>query len=105
MINLGQPEAHQDPNHFPELKIEKAVPNMPPIRSAEDWEQLLYQIWVDSEKFAALIEQLPERRLWETFAEEKYSNYCRNIHGIIGHTHCHLGQSVLIKKLLQSEQE
>ena len=46
------------------------------------------------------MEQLPETMLWETFADEKYGNYYRNIHGIIEHTHYHLGQIVLIKKIV-----
>jgi hypothetical protein len=43
---------------------------------------------------------LPESKLAETFSDEKYGNYYRNIHGIIEHTHYHLGQIVLIKKIL-----
>jgi hypothetical protein len=73
---------------------------LPPIESQEDWEQLLSKTWTDAENFANLIEQLPESKLWDTFADEKYGNYYRNLHGIIEHTHYHLGQIVLIKKLL-----
>lgn len=73
---------------------------LPPIESQEDWEQLLNKTWTDAEHFANLIEQLPESKLWDTFADEKYGNYYRNLHGIIEHTHYHLGQIVLIKKLL-----
>ena len=72
----------------------------PPIRSQEDWEELLDKTWTDAENFAALIEQLPESKLWENLSGEKYGNYYRNIHGIIEHTHYHLGQIVLIKKIL-----
>jgi len=53
-------------------------------------------------KLADLTEALPESRLQETFADEKYGNYYRNLHGLIEHTHYHLGQIVLIKKLLNS---
>jgi hypothetical protein len=60
----------------------------------------LNKTWEEAENFATLIEQLPESRLWETFTDEKYGHYYRNIHGIIEHTHYHLGQIVLIKKLL-----
>lgn len=74
----------------------------PLIESQEDWNKLLDKTWADAENFATLIEQLPEDRLWEIFADEKYGNYYRNIHGIIEHTHYHLGQIVLLKKL-QSE--
>lgn len=73
---------------------------LPPIESQEDWDKLLQKTWTDAELFASLVEQLPEEKLWETFAEEKYGNYYRNIHGIIEHNHYHLGQIVLIKKLL-----
>lgn len=72
----------------------------PPIQSAEDWERFLNKVWADAETFAGLIEQLPEHKLWEDFGDKKYGNYYRNLHGIIEHTHYHLGQIVLIKKIL-----
>ena len=74
--------------------------DLPPIHSREDWENLLDKTWTDAENFARLIEQLPESKLWETFSDEKYGNYYRNIHGIIEHNHYHLGQIVLVKKIL-----
>lgn len=74
--------------------------DLPPIESQQDWDQLLNKAWADAENFANLIEQLSESKLWDTFADEKYGNYYRNLHGIIEHTHYHLGQIVLIKKLL-----
>jgi hypothetical protein len=72
----------------------------PPILCQEDWEKLLDKTWRDAENFAVLIEQLPESKLWEDFSDHKYGNYYRNIHGIIEHIHYHLGQIVLIKKIL-----
>jgi hypothetical protein len=72
----------------------------PPILSQEDWENLLEKTWTDAENFASLIEQLPESKLGEEFADKKYGNYYRNLHGIIEHIHYHLGQIVLIKKIL-----
>ena len=74
--------------------------DLPPIVSQEDWEKLLDKTWTDAEHFASLVEQLPESKLGETFSDEKYGNYYRNIHGVIEHTHYHLGQIVLIKKIL-----
>ena len=74
--------------------------DLPAILSQEDWEKLLNKIWTDAENVASLIEQLPESKLGETFSDEKYGNYYRNIHGVIEHTHYHLGQIVLIKKIL-----
>lgn len=75
--------------------------DLPPIQSQEDWDKLLEKAWTDAEAFAALVEQLPETTFWETFSAEKYGNYYRNIHGVIEHTHYHLGQIVLIKKIIR----
>lgn len=72
----------------------------PPIHSQEDWEKMLEKVWDDVENFARLIEQLPESKLGEIFVEEKYGTYYRNFCGIIEHAHYHLGQIVLIKKML-----
>ena len=74
--------------------------DLPPILSQEDWEKLLDKTWTDAEDFAILVEQLPESKLGENFSDEKYGSYYRNFHGVIEHTHYHLGQIVLIKKIL-----
>jgi hypothetical protein len=72
-----------------------------PILSQDDWEKLMKKTWTDAENFSSSIEQIPESKLWDIFSEDKYGNYYRNIHGIIEHIHYHLGQIVLIKKILQ----
>lgn len=72
----------------------------PPVQSKEEWEKFLDKVWSDGEKMANLVENLPEETLWKTFSEEKYGNYYRNIQGIIEHSHYHLGQIVIIKKLI-----
>ena len=74
--------------------------DFPQISSEEDWKRLLDKTWADAEIFAKLVEKLPESKLLETFMEEKYGNYYRNLHGVIEHTHYHLGQIVLLKKLV-----
>ena len=66
---------------------------------------MLNKTWDDAETFASLVEQLPEAKLWEDFWGSKYGNYYRNIHGVIEHTHYHLGQIVLIKKMLSKTTE
>ncbi|WP_375434357.1 hypothetical protein [uncultured Hymenobacter sp.] len=71
-----------------------------PILTPEDWEKLLSETWTDAEHFACLVELLPESTLWENFSDQKYGSYYRNIQGIIEHTHYHLGQIILIKKML-----
>jgi hypothetical protein len=74
--------------------------DLPPIQSEADWQQLINKTLEEAEQFAGLVEQMPESRFAEIFTDEKYGNYYRNITGIIEHTHYHLGQMVIIKKLL-----
>ena len=92
------------------LKVFKGLPldahdrfsfDLPPITSADDWENLVNKSLSAAEELAMLVEQLPFERLGENFAEEKYGSYNRNLHGLIEHTHYHLGQIVIIKKLLE----
>jgi hypothetical protein len=75
----------------------------PAINSQEDWEKMLNEMELDAEVFASVIEQLPESKFGEIFVEEKYGTYYRNLQGIVEHTHYHLGQIVLIKKMIQNE--
>jgi uncharacterized damage-inducible protein DinB len=77
----------------------------PPIENSGDWECLLDKVWEDAGLFATLLAQLPDSKLTEAFTDEKYGTYYRNMQGIIEHTHYHLGQIVLLKKLLAQERE
>ncbi|MGB5107076.1 MAG: DUF1572 domain-containing protein [Candidatus Zixiibacteriota bacterium] len=77
--------------------------DVPAIECQADWDSLLEKTWTDAEKFAELVEELPESRLWEDFADGKYGSYYRNLHGVIEHCHYHLGQVVVIKEMLLLE--
>jgi hypothetical protein len=72
----------------------------PPIASEQDWQNLLDKVWDDANMLASLIEQLPDSKLDENFTDAKYGTYYRNLQGMIEHTHYHLGQIVIIKKML-----
>lgn len=74
--------------------------DLAPIQSANDWEKLKIKNSDDAEHLAKLVEQLPEEKLDEIFTHEKYESYYKNIQGIIEHVHYHLGQMVLIKKMV-----
>ena len=74
--------------------------DLPSIQSQEDWGRLLHNIKADVDALINLVEKMPESQLWDTFADEKYGNWYRNLTGIIEHNHYHLGQIVLIKKML-----
>jgi hypothetical protein len=79
---------------------DKVSYDVPPVNTQKDWEDLLNRIWNDAERFATLVEQFPEEKLNEPFANQKYGTWYRNIHGVIEHCHYHLGQIVLIKKMV-----
>ncbi|MFN2458022.1 MAG: DUF1572 domain-containing protein [Chitinophagaceae bacterium] len=74
-----------------------------PIQSQNEWEKFLTKFWNDAEEFASLIELMSEEKLKGVFVDEKYGTYQRNIDGIIEHSYYHLGQIVLIKKILLNE--
>jgi len=64
---------------------------------------LTEKTFTDAQKFSDLLEKLPDSKLWEDFSESKYGMYHRNMLGVIEHCHYHLGQIVLIKKILLQE--
>jgi hypothetical protein len=74
--------------------------DFPPIQSKDQWETFLNTFWNDAEEFASLVEQMPEEKLEAAFFDEKYGTYQRNIDGMIEHSYYHLGQIVLIKKMV-----
>lgn len=74
--------------------------DLPPLESEVQWENLKNKLWDDAEKFAVLLEQMPDSKMNEVFVDEKYGTYLRNIDGMIEHCYYHLGQITLIKKLL-----
>ena len=74
--------------------------NLTPIKSQEDWKKLLDKMWNDAEKFADIVELMPNQKLEEVFVDKKYGSYRRNIDAMIEHSYYHLGQIALIKKML-----
>ena len=74
--------------------------DVPVITCNEEWESLLNQFLKNAEHFANAIEQMPDAKFDEVFVQEKYGTYLRNIEGVIEHSYYHLGQIVLIRKLL-----
>ena len=82
-----------------EMKDELSF-SYPAITSQEDWEKMLDKVWADVEHFAQLIEAMPEEKLGEHITDKKDDIYYRYLHGIIEHAHYHLGQILLIKKII-----
>lgn len=74
--------------------------DFPPFQSQQEWDNFLTTFWKDADEFAALVEQMPDEKLAQVFVAERYGTYRRNIEAMIEHSYYHLGQIVLIKKLL-----
>ncbi|MDF2382094.1 DinB family protein [Nostoc ellipsosporum NOK] len=74
----------------------------PAIETDEEWQLFLLEVWKTAEELCDLIEQLTDDRMDQHFVDEKYGNYIRNLLGLIEHTHYHLGQIVVIKKIVRT---
>ncbi len=74
--------------------------NFPPIASQEQWNLFLNRFWNDAEEFARKVEVMSDEKLNSVFVDEKYGTFKRNIEAMIEHSYYHLGQIVLIKKML-----
>lgn len=74
--------------------------DFPEIGSQQAWQDFLAVFWRDSEEFALWVENMDEAQLNDSFVDEKYGTYLRNIDGMIEHSYYHLGQIVLIKKIV-----
>lgn len=74
--------------------------DLPPIHNNEDWNKLVADFLNNSEKFAVAVEQMNDSIFDRPFIDEKYGSYLRNIEGVIEHSYYHLGQIVLLNKLL-----
>lgn len=75
--------------------------NAPNTQSASDWKALLAAVFAEGEAFATLVESLSDEQLEEIFLEKRYGTIYRNLHGNIEHMHYHLGQIVLLKRLIR----
>lgn len=87
-------------NDRPLLIKDKFSYNYPDITTETQWRQLIGNLLFNAETLAQHIELLTEEQLKQDFTDAKYGNYFSNINGIIEHTHYHLGQIALIKKIL-----
>jgi hypothetical protein len=75
----------------------------PEISSERDWEDLKSSVFDNVQRILPLIAAIPDEKLEQEFVNSKYGNYYRNIMGIVEHTHYHLGQIALIKKIIKRE--
>ena len=77
---------------------------MTEISSEEAWLSLRDELMSNALKFELIIRALPDDSLDSIFVDAKYGTNRRNLEGIIEHSYYHLGQIVLIKKMIRSKQ-
>lgn len=88
----GQPLSIKDKYSF----------DAPSLLNPRDWQARFDTFCQESERFIGLVQNLNDESLKQTFADPKYGTFERNINALIEHTYYHLGQVVLIKKLIKS---
>lgn len=77
--------------------------DMTAINNDNDWHLLKTELLQNAEYFAQKVEQMSEADLEGPFVDERYGSYARNIEAVIEHSYYHLGQIVLIRKMMTIE--
>lgn len=73
----------------------------PPIHCREDWQMLIDTTWKVAGAFASYIGNMTDAQLWQNFRDGKDGNCYRHIQGVLEHNYYHMGQIVLLKKIVQ----
>jgi len=71
------------------------------ITNEDEWQKLKATSLDSLKKLATIVAALPDEKLWELTLAGTDSFY-KALHGITEHAHYHLGQIVLIKKLVRN---
>lgn len=73
-----------------------------PPTTETQWQNMISDLMQNAEAFAKHVENMSEEQLQSAFVKEDYGNYQRNIDGMIEHAYYHLGQILLIKKMVNN---
>ncbi|HMP93902.1 MAG TPA: DUF1572 domain-containing protein [Phnomibacter sp.] len=73
---------------------------LPPLPNEAAWQTLIANYFAEAETMAQAIEKLSAEAFEQTFVQEKYGNYYRNLAGAIEHLYYHMGQAVWLRKWL-----
>lgn len=75
-----------------------------PIESQKEWDQLIEKFCSDAEKFIKAVANMSNEDLDKDFVKKEYRNYFRNIMLMSEHCYYHLGQIMLIKKMINQHE-
>jgi hypothetical protein len=76
--------------------------DLPELKSEADWKKLVLELRINAETFVKKVNSFSNQQLAASFVDEKYGTYQRNIEAVIEHSYYHLGQIVLIKKMVRN---
>jgi hypothetical protein len=74
--------------------------DFPTITCDEDWEQIKSIFFSEASTFATTLEKFTKTQLNEIFVKKEYGTFERNIDAMIEHYYYHLGQIVLLRKII-----
>lgn len=74
--------------------------DMPPVENQAAWEIMVFALLENAERFAQQVEAMPEASLNAPFFDAKYGDWRHNIEGVIEHCYYHLGQVVMLRKMM-----
>lgn len=77
--------------------------DLPALNNATEWQLLKETLYSNIEQCGQLAGQLTDENLKNIFVLEKYGTYQRNLLGLLEHSYYHLGQIVLLKKIIQQQ--
>ncbi|MFM7017107.1 MAG: DinB family protein [Bacteroidota bacterium] len=66
----------------------------------QEWEELKQKLFSNALEFSKIIAGWSEAQLQEDFYQNQYGSWQRGVEGVVEHGYYHLGQIVLIKKLI-----
>ena len=76
--------------------------DMAAIRNEDDWIKLKERNKQSAQQLASAVREFPEEKIFELTVTGHSTQY-KMLHGITEHAHYHLGQIVLLKKLIRAD--
>ncbi len=77
----------------------------PALNSEEDWRERAELLLDKAGRFANEVERMDDALLDQPFIDARYGMMHRNLEAVLEHSYYHLGQIVIIKKLLTAQRE
>jgi len=76
--------------------------DVPDIHSKRDWGKVRDKLFREADRLEKILRTFPDKKLDAIFVEKKYGTYFRQFQGIIEHSFYHLGQIVILKKIIRA---